>query len=186
MPAPTDPEIVERAYELWAFIYTRNCEAVARHFTRTEEREKPDGTKEQVKVGDEVFGVVDIAARTIRSWEQRDKWAERVETEMRRLTPSMWRTVHTSIVQGSVEAARFNRDVVSGRYNDWDARHLAIMQRAADSLLDRAGHLPWTRPSDNSKLPGPQEDHAQLIAGLSTDELRAMALGLTLKTKPDD
>src|ERR687894_1773090 len=98
MPAPTDPEIVERAYELWAFLYTRNCEAVARHL-----REGTDGT------GDEVVGKLDIAARTIRSWEQRHQWAERVETEMRRLTPSMWRTVHISLVQGSVEAARFNR-----------------------------------------------------------------------------
>jgi hypothetical protein len=89
----------------------------------------------------------------------------------------MWETVHTSIVQGSIEAARFNRDVVNGRYKDWDARHIAVMQRAADSLMDRAGHLPWTRPSDNSQLPGPQEDHRHLIAGKSIDELLALALG---------
>jgi hypothetical protein len=54
------------------------------------------------------------------------------------------------------------------------------MQRAADSLLDRAGHLPWIRPSDNSLLPGPQEDYAHVIAGKSVDELLAIAMGTTV------
>ena len=102
MPASTDPAIVERAFQLWAFVFTRNCEAVARHL-----RDGIDGT------GDEVVGPVAIAARTVRTWEQRDRWAERVDTEMHRLAPAMWRTVHSTIMQGSIEAARFIRELVT-------------------------------------------------------------------------
>src|SRR5918995_3456958 len=113
---PHSPEVRERAYELWALIYSQNAAAVADHLRQGKEED---------------LGPVEIADSTIRAWSSRDAWAARFEGDMRRLAPGIFASVTANIVQGSYEAQRFNRDLINGRLDAQNPKLLAVKQRAA-------------------------------------------------------
>src|SRR5690606_25705779 len=96
--------------------------------------------------------------------------------------PGIHNQVSQSIVAASVESAAYLRSVVNDPNEQTKFR-----VDAAKTILDRAGHLPFVRPKDDTKPLGPQKDYSEAIAGKSGDALLALILGgESEKPEPED
>src|SRR5690606_3603376 len=113
-----------------------------------------------------------LSRRTISAWAQRDNWAEKAAKSFREVAPGIHNQVSQSIVAASVESAAYLRSVVN---DPNEATKFRV--DAAKTILDRAGHLPYIRPKDDTKPLGPQKDYSEASAGKSGDDLLALILG---------
>lgn len=165
-PEAHPQEYREWAYQLWAFVCDQKATRVAERIANPE----PDDPIEPRE----------ISARTIREWAKSEKWLERVEKDMKAIAPGIHQRVTTTIVAGSIEAADYLRQLI----NDETAEPKFRLD-AAKTFLDRAGHLPWTRPSDNSKPVGPTRDYSESFAGKSTDDIVKHLFGTFTDKKGD-
>ena len=153
---PYPEEYREWAFQLWFLLYDQNSAKVADRINNPQ----PDDPIVDVRDPRE------IKSRTIRKWAQTYKWAEQAQQRFKELAPGIHERVITTMAAGSIEAADLLRHVV----NDEDA-DTKYRVDAAKTILDRAGHLPFNRPSDDSRPQGPSRDYSGSIAGKSTEDI---------------
>jgi hypothetical protein len=165
LPAVYDEKDV--AYQIWAYLANRNA-------TRTAEIMKAEpGPGED----SDRPPYPNVSARTIRDWVTRLNWHERLERDIKTVAPGIHAHISQEILVASVHAIVLARDIVEGKVEASDKVRLD----AAKTILDRAGHMPWVRPSDNSRPSGPVRDYSESAAGMTPDELAARLFG----PKPD-
>lgn len=163
-------EVRALAYEIWAFLCDHNA-------TKTAERLNNPGPHDEWEAPER-----EVSRRTISAWAQRDNWAEKAAKSFREVAPGIHSQVSQSLVAASVESAAYLRSVV----ND-PGEQTKFRVDAAKTILDRAGHLPYVRPKDDTKPLGPQKDYSEAIAGKSGDDLLALILGgSTPEPEPED
>lgn len=153
----------EFGFELWALIYDRNSSKVADRLNNPLEE-------------DPIYEIRDpreVSARTVRKWSETEKWADRAENLFRTIAPGVHHQAASTILVSSIEAANYLREVIND--NEADPKYRVD---AAKTMLDRAGHMPWVRPKDDSKPIGPSRDYEAAIAGKSDEELMNLILGL--------
>lgn len=153
----------EHARQIWTYIAGGNAEKTARILSQ------PPGEKE-----DSDRDAIPVPARTIREWATRFGWAEQADRDLKDFAPGVHNHVTREIVAGGIHAIEYLRDVVSNPTVEDKVR-----LDAAKTLLDRGGHMAWTRPKDNSRPIGPTKDYDASVAGLTAEELMAR-LGFAL------
>lgn len=156
-----DHPAYEYARQIWTYIAGQNAAKTARILA------EPPGEYEDADRP--VFSVSD---RTIRYWARKYKWQQQAEKDLKKIAPAVHAQVTRELILGSIAAAQYVRDVAEGR-SDADKNRITN----AFQLLDRAGHLPHSRPKDDTKPLAPQLDHGASVAGLPIDKLLEKALG---------
>lgn len=148
-------------YEVWAMLAGRNAAKTSRILA------EPPGENEESD-----RPPMEVPARTIRYWVQAYHWEDRIEREFKRLFPGIHQHVHQEIMVGTIESVDYARKVVRG-----EVEADKVRLDAAKTFLDRGGHLPYVRPSNDSKPLGPTRDYAESAAGLTPDELMQKLFG---------
>lgn len=162
LPMVPDMRDEEVAFEVWLYLAGRNA-------TRTAEiLSQPPGPMEQFDRQPK-----QIPARTVRDWVKRHNWEIKAEQRLKEAAPGIHARVVQETVIGSLQSIQHLRDVVEGKVEASDKVRLD----AAKSILDRAGHLPWTRGSDGSLPSGPTRNYAESVAGKSTEEIKKLLFG---------
>ena len=156
------PDEKELAFEVWLYLAGRNATRAAEILAQ------PPGPMEQFE-----REPVQIPARTIRDWVTRYNWAHKAEQRMKEAAPGIHARVVQETIIGSLQSIQHMREIVEGKVEASDKVRLD----AAKSILDRAGHLPWTRGSDGSVPTGPTRNYAESVAGKSTEEIAKMLFG---------
>lgn len=159
MPVPDEKEI---AFNIWMFVAGRNATRTAKILA-----EAPSDAEQWDREP------MHIPARTIRDWVHRYRWEEKADKLLRETAPGIHAHVVQETVIGSLQSIQHLRDVVEGKVEASDKVRLD----AAKSILDRAGHLPWTRGSDGSVPSGPTRNYAESVAGKTTEEIARMLFG---------
>lgn len=152
--AVSDPK--EIAYQLWAYVCGQNATKTARMLI--------DGPGDAEDADRPPFP--DISPRTVRDWVTRYNWAERLDRDMKLIAPAIHSRITHELIVGSVDAVTYARQVVTGEIEADKVR-----LDAAKTFLDRAGFMPWVRPSDNARPTGPTRDYSESAAGLNEQEL---------------
>lgn len=156
------PDEKEIAFQVWAFLAGRNAARTAEILA------SPPGEMEQFN-----REPVEIPARTIRDWVHRYHWHEKAEQRLKEAAPAIHNQVVQETIIASLQSIQHLRDIVEGKVEASDKVRLD----AAKSILDRAGHLPWTRNNDGSIPTGPTRNYAESVAGKATDDLLAIIMG---------
>jgi hypothetical protein len=169
----------EFGFELWSLIYDQNARKVADRLNNPEEddplwEELPDGVKVRLDSRE-------INPRTIRKWANDGKWLERHQKRFKELAPLFHERVISTISAATMEAAQYLREVITDE--SVDPKHRIV---AANSILDRGGHLAFVRPSDNTRPVGPTRDYGESLAGQTTEELMRRVLGLPPGDPPSE
>lgn len=160
---PYPQEYRDFGFELWAFVYDRNAAKVADRLNNPLPEDPTYAVKDERQ----------ISPRTIRKWADTKHWLEKAEALFKEIAPGIHNQAFATILASSTEAAAYLRHVINDESIDAKFRI-----DAAKTMLDRSGHMPFIRPSDDSKPVGPSRDYSGAIAGKSTDELLADILGL--------
>lgn len=156
------PDEKEIAFNVWLFLAGRNAAKTARILA-------------ELPSDDEQFDrePMNIPARTIRDWVSRYNWHEKAESRLKEMAPGIHAHVVQETIIASLQSIQHLRDIVEGKVEASDKVRLD----AAKSILDRAGHLPWTRGNDGALPSGPTRNYAESVAGLSSDKLLALIMG---------
>ena len=172
-------EIREAAYQLWAYICDRNASRVARILNGTEALPESEAVLDLEAITEKLGGR-ELHPPTVQAWARREKWLERIPREFKGQAPEKYAQVIVTISAASTAAADYLRRVVTDESIDPKFRI-----DAAKTILDRAGHLPFNRPPDDTRPSGPSRDYSHAIAGKSTEDLARELFGLPAST-PDD
>lgn len=169
-------EIKEWAFQLYAYKCARDPKRVTAYMRVGE----GDGT-------DPDYPPTEISPRTIRSWAQRYNWTERQMREMRARHADQFNSVHAQVINSSVEAIRVQSELIQMAKQDAealargeripqrDSRYLKVIVDLTNGVLDRAGHLPYTRKDTNEQPVAPSTNHALGMGTKSTEELMALS-----------
>lgn len=148
-----DQDCRRKARELWAFVHSRNGEAVARAM----QEEYPG-----------------IEGRTIRRWAEEDEWAAWVDAAIVDLAPHIHRSMVVDLILGAAESSRILRAMQRG-----ELPPDPVKARICFGFMDRVGFTP--RTSGEPLAPPKQGRYAKLTAAdidsMSEAELDALESG---------
>lgn len=180
---PHPPWVQDLAYNLWAFVCNQNVSEVYRMLVGGTYTDHGGIVPEDAYTPDEngelVPPKVNISRQAIQRWKNAHNWDTRWITEMRDLQPAIHQQVANNVMVASLEASSFLSRLVRGEIPITDpvaAKVVDTRAKVAQDILNRSGHMPYTRPSDGGPLPGPTVDHHKQFAGKSIEELRRMAI----------
>lgn len=173
---PWPREVRELAFELWYLKFHRRMPLVLEYLnTLPDQYEDMDADDLTAFSRDTVVDALrnrPMKMATLYAWCRLDKWADEAERRHRELAPALFQRVDHDLEIASISAAEALIDIVK------DPRVNPLTRlKAADSILDRTGHMAWTRDPENGKTPGPQRDYSGTVAGKSVEELLRQALG---------
>lgn len=172
------PEWVHQlAYNLWAFTCSQKLTRVA-DLLNAGTYQDDGGIVPDDAYEDGQLPAITITRQAIGQWKSRENWDDRRIRDMRDLAPSVHQKVASNLMTASQAAEEFLAQLARGEIVAKDAieaKMIDARMKASQDILNRAGHMPHTRPSDGTALPGPKTDHFKSIAGKSREERLAMA-----------
>lgn len=182
---PAPDWVRELAYQLWAFHCSQNVAKVADLLNSGQYRDDGGIVPDEEYVDGEL-PVVTITRQAINQWKNKG-WPQRLASDVRDLAPEIHQQVAGNLMAASLKAAEFYAAVMNEEIipNKDDQKFIDTKYRIAADILSRTGHMPHTRPSDNTALPGPKVDHRKAIAGMSDEERRAIIEGSLSPKQPE-
>lgn len=141
-------EVKELAYQLWAFMSSRNASEVSRQL-HTED-----------------YGAIEVPRETVAYWVREYKWTERAERDVQAIAPNLRHQAFSELLFAGLDGAKYIRRVNAGQEPPDKVR--AMLAVAA---VDRIGFSPVGKG-----MPGVDQPAPSRIGGatdLSDDELEA-------------
>lgn len=117
-------DVIELAYQLWAFVADRKVYRIPRAAASPEWSEVVDGR---------VLPGLD----TLHDWVTRYGWNQRADRELHAIAPDLRLRTQQTVAMGTAEAAAYLREVIGD-----DEQDAKVRVQAAVSLLDRGGFSP--------------------------------------------
>jgi len=170
-------EVKEWARQVWTYTCGRDSKRTSAYLAVGE----TDGRMDQD------FPPTHVSPRTIRSWAQKYDWAGKQLRELRAIHGDVFNAVNAQLVNSSVEAIRVQSELIQMAKQDAealargeripqrDSRYLKVIVDLTNGVLDRAGHLPYTRKDTNEQPVAPSTNHALGMGTKSTEELMALS-----------
>lgn len=162
---PWPHEVVDLAFEVWAFKCQRNV------------RETVDflnNLPEEYIASDIAWRALEdrtMPLKTVANWVSVKKWEYHRTEKMKQLAPAMHNLVEDELRILTIDALRVQKKLL----NDDETPHM-VRAKVIDSILDRAGHLPF-RLAQGEQPRKMTTDYSGSAAGMSIDDLKDMLFG---------
>lgn len=175
------PEWVHQlAYSLWSWECSQNVSKVTALLNAGTYRDDggivPDDAYE-----DGELPVITVTRQAVNGWKVRENWEDRRITDIRDLAPAIHQRVVSNLAASSLAAEEYISDLAAGRIpiptDANEAKFITERLKASQDILARSGHLPHTRPKDDTALPGPKVNHKHAIAAKTDEEIEALIWG---------
>lgn len=177
---PWPKEVVDLAFEIWAFKSQRNARVTADILNSIGDRFEDSDIESQIAWT--ALKERPLPHKTVANWVNSRKWEKKRIELMKSLAPGMHRLVEDELRILSLDAVKVQKELLLNPETP-----AVVKAKIIDSVLDRTGHQPFVRPSDDSKPRGPQVEYENTASGMSIEELRDILFGTgKLKDGDDD
>lgn len=144
-------EVKELAYQLWAFVASRNASEVVR------------------RLATEEHGGHDVPYQTVAYWVREYGWADRAARDVDSIAPDLRHQVFSELLFAGLEGAKYIRKVIDG-----DEHPDKVRVAAAIGAVDRIGFSPVGNRNPSDGIGAPQSKSLELpsFSAMTPDQLR--------------